>query len=33
VAPYLDYVRAGERYESRAYDFDDDAMEVSIFRR
>jgi len=33
VAPYLEYVRAGDRYDSRAYDFDDDAMEVSIFRR
>jgi len=32
VAPYLEYVRAGDRYDSRAYDFDDDAMEVSIFR-
>jgi len=33
VAPYLEYVRAGDRYDSRAYDFDDDAMEVSIVRR
>jgi len=33
VAPYLEYVRDGERYDSRAYDFDDDAMEVSVLRR
>ena len=33
VAPYLEYVREGGRYDSRAYDFDDDAMEVSILRR
>jgi predicted O-methyltransferase YrrM len=33
VAPYLEYVRDGNRYDSRAYEFDDDAMEVSIFRR
>jgi predicted O-methyltransferase YrrM len=33
VAPYLDYVRNGGRYDSRAYDFKDDAMEVSVFRR
>ena len=33
VAPYLDYVRTGGRYESRGYDFDDDAMEVSVLRR
>ena len=34
VAPYLEYVRAGGgRYDSRDYDFDDDAMEVSVFRR
>jgi predicted O-methyltransferase YrrM len=33
VAPYLEYVRAlGGRYASRAYDFGDDAMEVSIVR-
>ena len=32
VAPYLEYVRTGGRYDSRAYDFDDDAMEVSILR-
>jgi predicted O-methyltransferase YrrM len=30
VAPYLNYVRAGGRYTSREYVFDDDAMEVSI---
>jgi predicted O-methyltransferase YrrM len=33
VAPYLEYVRTGGRYDSRAYEFDDDAMEVSILRR
>jgi len=33
VAPYLEHVRAGGRYDSRAYDFDDDAMEVSVLRR
>ena len=33
VAPYLDYVRNGGRYDSRAYDFKDDALEVSVFRR
>jgi predicted O-methyltransferase YrrM len=33
VAPYLDYVRHGGRYDSRAYDFKDDAIEVSVFRR
>ena len=33
VAPYLEYVRDGGRYDSRAYDFDDDAMEVSVLRR
>jgi predicted O-methyltransferase YrrM len=33
VAPYLKYVRTGGRYDSRAYEFDDDAMEVSILRR
>jgi predicted O-methyltransferase YrrM len=33
VAPYLEYVRApGGRYDSRSYDFGDDAMEVSIVR-
>src|SRR6266516_7857848 len=30
VAPYLEYVRTGGgRYDSRGYDFDDDAREVS----
>ena len=33
VASYLEYVRTGGRYDSRGYDFDDDAMEVSILRR
>jgi predicted O-methyltransferase YrrM len=33
VAAYLEYVRAGGRYESREYAFDDDAMEVSVLRR
>jgi len=33
VAPYLEYVRAGGRYDSREYDFGDDAMEVSVLRR
>ena len=34
VAPYLEYVRAaGGRYDSRGYDVDDDAMEVSFLRR
>jgi predicted O-methyltransferase YrrM len=33
VAPYVEYVRTGDRYESRRYDFDDDAMEVSVLRR
>ncbi len=33
VTSYLEYVRApGGRYASRAYDFGDDAMEVSIVR-
>jgi predicted O-methyltransferase YrrM len=32
VAPYLEHVRSGGRYDSRAYDFGDDAMEVSIVR-
>src|SRR5262245_49733058 len=33
VKPYLDYVREpGGRYASREYDFDDDAMEVSVLR-
>jgi predicted O-methyltransferase YrrM len=30
VAPYLDHVRAAGAYRSRAHDFGDDAMEVSI---
>jgi predicted O-methyltransferase YrrM len=30
VEPYLDYVRRAPRYRSRACDFGDDAMEVSI---
>jgi len=33
VAPYLEHVRGDGRYESRAYEVDDDAMEVSLFRR
>src|SRR5262249_33124676 len=33
VAPYLEHVRTSGRYDSRAYDFKDDAMEVSVFRR
>jgi predicted O-methyltransferase YrrM len=32
VAPYLEHVRGGGRYDSRAYAFGDDAMEVSIVR-
>lgn len=33
VAPYLEYVRDGAgRYASREYEFDDDAMEVSVLR-
>lgn len=32
VAPYLEHVRAGGRYDSREYAFGDDAMEVSIVR-
>ena len=33
VAPYLEHVRNGRgRYVSRAYDFGDDAMEVSVLR-
>ena len=30
VAPYLEHVRGSDRYRSREYAFDDDAMEVSI---
>jgi predicted O-methyltransferase YrrM len=33
VAPYLEYVRGEPRYTSREYPVDDDAMEVSVFRR
>jgi hypothetical protein len=33
VAPYLDHVRGDARYASREYQVDDDAMEVSVFRR
>ena len=33
VAPYLEYVRSGGRYDSREYEFGDDAMEVSARRR
>jgi predicted O-methyltransferase YrrM len=33
VAPYLEHVRGDARYVSRAWEVDDDAMEVSIFRR
>jgi len=33
VAPYLEHVRTSGRYDSRDYDFGDDAMEVSILRR
>lgn len=32
VAPYLEHVRSGGRYDSRQYDFGDDAMEVSVLR-
>src|SRR5262249_52502844 len=30
--PYREHVRTSGRYDSRAYDFGDDAMEVSILR-
>ncbi|MBI4638513.1 MAG: class I SAM-dependent methyltransferase [Candidatus Rokubacteria bacterium] len=34
VAPYLEHVREPSgRYDSREYDFGDDAMEVSVLRR
>ena len=33
VGPYLEHVRGDPRYESREYEVDDDAMEVSLFRR
>jgi len=32
VAPYLDHVRHSTDYTSREYEFDDDAMEVSLYR-
>jgi predicted O-methyltransferase YrrM len=32
VAPYLDHVRHAPDYTSREYEFDDDAMEVSLYR-
>ena len=32
VAPYLDHVRHSPDYTSREYEFDDDAMEVSLYR-
>ena len=32
VAPYLDHVRNSPDYVSREYEFDDDAMEVSLYR-
>jgi predicted O-methyltransferase YrrM len=32
VAPYLEHVRGSAEYTSREYEFDDDAMEVSVFR-
>jgi predicted O-methyltransferase YrrM len=33
VAPYLAHVRSDARYTSREHEVDDDAMEVSVFRR
>jgi predicted O-methyltransferase YrrM len=33
VGPYLAHVRSDARYTSREYEVDDDAMEVSVFRR
>ena len=33
VAPYLEHVRGDARYTSREHAIDDDAMEVSVFRR
>lgn len=33
LAPYLEHVRGDARYTSREYEVDDDAMEVSVFRR
>lgn len=32
IAPYLRYVRSSARWESREHAFEDDAMEVSVFR-
>jgi len=32
VAPYLEHVRGSADYASREYEFDDDAMEVSLYR-
>ena len=32
VKPYLDHVRHSPDYTSREYEFDDDAMEVSVYR-
>ncbi len=32
VAPYLDHVRHAPDYTSREYEFDEDAMEVSLYR-
>jgi predicted O-methyltransferase YrrM len=32
VAPYLEHVRGSADYASREYAFDDDAMEVSLYR-
>jgi len=32
VAPYLEHVRGSADYTSREYEFDDDAMEVSLYR-
>ena len=32
IAPYLDYVRGSDRYESSYHEFGDDAVEVSVFR-
>jgi predicted O-methyltransferase YrrM len=32
IRPYLDYVRASGRYETREYAFSDDCMEVSVLR-
>jgi predicted O-methyltransferase YrrM len=32
VAPYVEHVRGSADYVSREFEFDDDAMEVSVFR-